>query len=187
VELQLFVTQGSGAPPKLYEFKEPERIVLGRGPESPVPLDGPSISREHLAFEVRDGRVFVIDLSSNGSFLNRQRLPRGEAQRVVEEDEIGVPGYAIAFRLVTPPPEPAPQPTEPPVPPAPPAGKEKPVAPMGKEKPPEAPPPAPQRPAEKTKIVPPTPAAAPRLSKLEWFALLLIAAALGVIAVYWLS
>jgi pSer/pThr/pTyr-binding forkhead associated (FHA) protein len=180
------VSQGSGEPPKLYEFKEPERIVLGRGPESPVPLDGPSISRDHLAFEVREGRVFITDLSSNGSYLNGQRLSRGDAQRILEEDEVGVPGYSITFRLLA---EQAQQPG---------SGKEETV----EQKPPPAAPPPPQPlPSPATPASPPTPPSQvveagvpaapqprlPRLSAIEWTVLILVVAAAGLVALYVLN
>jgi pSer/pThr/pTyr-binding forkhead associated (FHA) protein len=138
---------------------------LGRGPESPVPLDGPSISREHLAFEVRDGRVLIADLSSNGSFLNGQRLSRGVAQQIVEEDEVAVGGYKISFRVVS-----EPKPVEPP-----PTPKEQPAKQPTQDRgrsEPQVPPS--DRPASRL----------PQVSMLEWSVLLLLAAVLALVALY---
>lgn len=71
------------------------RLVLGRGPESPVLLDGPLISREHVAFEYQDGRLSLEDLSANGSWLNGQPLVRGRRYEVTEADRVQLPGYEM--------------------------------------------------------------------------------------------
>ncbi len=169
VELQLFVSQAAGEPPKLYSFPEPARIVLGRGPDSPVPMDGPAVSREHLAFEVRDGRVFVSDLSSNGSFLNGQRLKRDDPQRIIEEDEVRAAGYSFAFRLISDEPPPPPK-ADPKKSASEPAAKAQP-APGGA-----AEPPVPEKKRRRF-----------RLSALEWIVLLLAGASIALIVLYVLS
>ena len=69
------------------------RLVLGRGPESPVALDGPLISREHVVFEFREGMLTLEDLSVNGSCLNGQALKRGQRYEVTEADRVQLPGY----------------------------------------------------------------------------------------------
>lgn len=71
------------------------RVAIGRGPESPVLIDGPLISREHFAFETVNGRLSVTDLSSNGVWLNGYRLPAGQPYLVNESDLLAVPGYDI--------------------------------------------------------------------------------------------
>jgi predicted component of type VI protein secretion system len=71
------------------------RVVLGRGPESPVALDGPLISREHIAFELVGGRLCVADLSANGSWLNDVQLQAGRRYPVTEADRVKVPGYEL--------------------------------------------------------------------------------------------
>lgn len=76
------------------------RLVLGRGPESPVALDHPLISREHLALEYQDGRLSLEDLSVNGSWLNGQSLVRGRRYRVTESDLVQLPGYEIRCAIV---------------------------------------------------------------------------------------
>jgi predicted component of type VI protein secretion system len=71
------------------------RLVLGRGPESPVALDGPLISREHVAFEFREGKLTLEDLSVNGSWLNGQTLQRGRRYEVTAADRVQLPGYEL--------------------------------------------------------------------------------------------
>ena len=81
------------------------RLALGRGPESPVVLDGPGLSRDHLAFEADTSAVYVLDLSANGTWLNGRRLTAGKRQPVTSADRIEIPGYTI--RCLASPPAPA--------------------------------------------------------------------------------
>src|SRR5262245_10104783 len=78
---------------------EPEQFVLGRGPSSAALLDGPGISREHVAVSVNLSDVFVTDLSVNGAWLNGRRLSQQEKQRVQNEDVVEIPGYELVFRF----------------------------------------------------------------------------------------
>jgi pSer/pThr/pTyr-binding forkhead associated (FHA) protein len=78
---------------------EPEQFVLGRGPSSAALLDGPGISREHVAVSVNLSEVFVTDLSVNGAWLNGKRLSQQEKQRVQNEDVVEIPGYELVFRF----------------------------------------------------------------------------------------
>ena len=77
-----------------------ERMVLGRGPDSAVPLDAPGISREHLEVQTENSTVFLTDLSSNGTWLNGARMPPRRRCKVGEADLVELPGYEIRFRLV---------------------------------------------------------------------------------------
>ena len=78
----------------------PGRLVLGRGPESPVALDGPLISREHVVFEFREGMLTLEDLSVNGSWLNGQALKRGQRYEVTEADRVQLPGYEFRCAIL---------------------------------------------------------------------------------------
>jgi pSer/pThr/pTyr-binding forkhead associated (FHA) protein len=70
-------------------------VTLGRGPESPVPLDETGISREHLRLHIDGNALFVTDLSSNGTWLKGQRLTRGEPHPVKSAEAIRIPGFEI--------------------------------------------------------------------------------------------
>lgn len=70
-------------------------LTLGRGPESPVLLDGTGISREHLRLHSEGDGLFITDLSSNGTWLNSQRLLRGKPHPFTPVDVIKVPGFDI--------------------------------------------------------------------------------------------
>lgn len=85
-------------------------VVLGRGPESPIQLEGTQLSREHLAFTAVDGVLAVTDLSSNGVWLNGQALPKKTSVLCGPFDEVRIAGYVMTARLLTPPqPVPAPE------------------------------------------------------------------------------
>jgi type VI secretion system protein ImpI len=105
------------------------RFVIGRDPESPARLQGPGISREHLAVEPNAGRFFLHDLSSNGTWVNGSKVEKGQPREIREGDLIEIPGYQIDVRIgrapavpppptavppppaAVPPPQPAPEPS----------------------------------------------------------------------------
>lgn len=72
-----------------------DRVLVGRGPDCAVLLDGQGISREHLALEGDEANVFIIDTSSNGTWVNGKRLPQNGRSKVEHNDLIEVPGYEI--------------------------------------------------------------------------------------------
>lgn len=76
------------------------RMVLGRGPDSAVPLEAPGISRDHLEVQVEDSALFLTDMSSNGTWINGARMPQGRKCKVKEDDFVELPGYEIQFQLV---------------------------------------------------------------------------------------
>lgn len=119
MELLVFVASGETEPEE-HRFEDPGRIVLGRGPQSPIALDGSAVSREHLSLEVRGGALWATDVSSNGSYFNGRTLTPGAPQLVGPSDEVRVGDYTVRFRVVADEPEPpAPAPSERPVPPPP--------------------------------------------------------------------
>jgi len=73
-------------------------LVVGRGAEQGVLLDGPDLSREHLVLTTDGTDIYVTDLSSNGTWLNGVRLRRSIRSRVRMGDSVEVPGYALTVR-----------------------------------------------------------------------------------------
>jgi predicted component of type VI protein secretion system len=74
-------------------------LIIGRGAEKGVLLDGVDLSREHLVLTTDGTNVYVTDLSSNGTWLNGTRLRRSARTRVVVGDSIELPDYVLTFRL----------------------------------------------------------------------------------------
>jgi predicted component of type VI protein secretion system len=81
-----------------------DRLVVGRGPESTLPVDGPAISREHLFIEANGDGVVVTDVSANGCWINGARIPKSRRTPVREFDLVEVPGFEIRIRAVDAPP-----------------------------------------------------------------------------------
>ena len=87
-----------------------QTVVLGRGPDSPVQLEGSLISREHFALTNSDSRITVRDLSSNGTWFKDERLSRDSQVQIRDGDSIFVPGYRVEFQIPTQEPQEAPSP-----------------------------------------------------------------------------
>ncbi len=77
-----------------------EGVVVGRNPaQAGTLLDHPEASREHFRLTVRGNELVVTDLhSTNGTFVNSERLEAGAEAAVGDGAEIGV-GSAITLRL----------------------------------------------------------------------------------------
>ncbi len=73
-------------------------LVIGRGAEEGILLDGPDLSREHLVLTNEGNGIFVADLSSNGTWVNGARLRKMVKTRVGTEDSIELPGYVLQVR-----------------------------------------------------------------------------------------
>ena len=99
MEVQLLVRSSSEQASRDYVFPIKQRVVLGRSPESAVPLEGTSISREHLALELVGENVYAIDLSNNGTWINGNRLKKEERVQLSSGDSLELPEYQISFHI----------------------------------------------------------------------------------------
>ena len=84
-------------------------LVMGRGAEQGILLDGPDLSREHLMLSQEGDDICLTDISVNGTWLNGTRLRKSVKSLVRPGDSIEVPGYVLSFHLA----EQAEAPTEP--------------------------------------------------------------------------
>ena len=82
------------------QLGSPTGVVVGRNPAQAGALLGhPEASREHFQLTVRSDELVVTDLhSTNGTFVNGERLEAGGEAAVADGAEIGV-GSAITLRL----------------------------------------------------------------------------------------
>ena len=78
-------------PPTAQVFPLGEEVTIGRAPGCSVPLaDDTYVSQLHARIYVRDGKPFVEDLgSTNGTFLNRDRLSKTMPLRRGDKLQIG--------------------------------------------------------------------------------------------------
>jgi pSer/pThr/pTyr-binding forkhead associated (FHA) protein len=65
-------------------------------------LEGAGISREHFRLHSESDRIFVTDLSSNGTWVNARRLSPGESHPVTSLDAIQIPGFEIRIEVPEP-------------------------------------------------------------------------------------
>jgi type VI secretion system protein ImpI len=100
VELLLKVKSKADASVQNVRHSVDGPVVLGRGPESAVPLEAPGISREHLEVQVEDSSLFLTDMSSNGTWINGARMPQRRKCKLRDGDFVELPGYEIQFQLI---------------------------------------------------------------------------------------
>jgi class 3 adenylate cyclase len=81
------------------------RLLVGREcagvePSRRLILDNPAISRDHVELRSEPGRgAHLVDMSTNGTWLNGRRVERGEAIPLRDGDRIELGGQELLFRL----------------------------------------------------------------------------------------
>ena len=64
-------------------------INIGRSPENQVVIDDMTISRNHAKIEVDDAnKIFITDISSNGTYVNGQRLFVNLRKQILRGDKV---------------------------------------------------------------------------------------------------
>jgi tRNA A-37 threonylcarbamoyl transferase component Bud32 len=102
------------------EFKlNADRLVMGRRSACPIPVADAKASREHACINMRNGSIFVQDLSRNGTLLNGKPAEKAEPgspmkfgdqirigdtvmeliDQSAEPIEIEIPGYQIIEKV----------------------------------------------------------------------------------------
>jgi predicted component of type VI protein secretion system len=99
MDVRLFITSKNDGQQQQITLSDPKQFVLGRGSSSVALLDGPGISREHVAVSVDRSQIFVSDVSVNGTWINGARLPQQQKRRLEPSDVVEIPGYEFAFQI----------------------------------------------------------------------------------------
>jgi sigma-B regulation protein RsbU (phosphoserine phosphatase) len=77
-----------------------DATLLGRQHDSHICLSGRAVSRHHARIARNDGAFLIEDLdSSNGTYLNGQRLPPHVPTPLTERDSLQIGPYVFALRL----------------------------------------------------------------------------------------
>jgi adenylate cyclase len=88
MRLKLVSTDGTQS----FELREGPALIVGRAPNSDVPIFDPTISRRHAELECGNGGFAIRDLgSSNGTYVNGEKV----SQRAI------VPGDVLTFGKVS--------------------------------------------------------------------------------------
>lgn len=75
-----------------------KNLSVGRTPDNDIALGDPFLSKKHARFTVREGQVFLEDLdSSNGTFVNGNRLSKGADSLLADGDKIRMGNVEFLF------------------------------------------------------------------------------------------
>ena len=79
-------------------------MTLGRGPSNDIVLPDPDrmLSKNHCVVEDHNGNVLVVDLSTNGTFLNYSKIPLGKTPTPLNSGDVLCVGtYELVVEIVS--------------------------------------------------------------------------------------
>ncbi|KIN75697.1 type VI secretion system-associated FHA domain protein TagH [Sulfitobacter mediterraneus] len=77
-------------------------LTVGRGPANDLVLPDPDrmLSKNHFVLEEHDGRYVIVDLSTNGTFLNYSKVPLGRTPKPLNSgDVLSAGGYELVVEI----------------------------------------------------------------------------------------
>ncbi|MAY87800.1 MAG: type VI secretion system-associated FHA domain protein TagH [Pseudooceanicola sp.] len=96
--------QSSGTVPgnaRPVEMRGPS-LTVGRGPANDLVLPDPDrlLSKNHFVIEDHNGNVMIVDLSTNGTFLNYSKIPLGRTPTPLNNgDVLGLGTYELVIEI----------------------------------------------------------------------------------------
>ncbi|MEO1849463.1 MAG: FHA domain-containing protein [Psychrobacter sp.] len=77
-------------------LKVEDSLSVGRGGDNDVVLGSKQVSRNHAILSILDGQLYVKDLdSSNGTFINDQRIAGNESNQLQADDTLGFASFSF--------------------------------------------------------------------------------------------
>jgi pSer/pThr/pTyr-binding forkhead associated (FHA) protein len=88
-----YLVQENGKPVRVEEGQE---ITIGRAFDNSIYIDDASVSRHHAVIKWKKGMMYITDLSStNGTFVNSEKITSGYYYELNYSDEIRVGNIAL--------------------------------------------------------------------------------------------
>ena len=73
-----------------------DSLSVGRGSDNDLVLGSKQVSRNHAQLSVLNGQLYVTDLeSSNGTFINDERIAANESKHLAAEDTLGFASFSF--------------------------------------------------------------------------------------------
>jgi len=86
-----------------YTFNQ-EQILIGRSENNDIVLKDSVVSRLHAAVQQKKNQHLVIDKSTNGTFVNKNRIDK--QVQLADNDKIRIGAYSLVYRVDPPPQKP---------------------------------------------------------------------------------
>src|SRR5581483_11509678 len=97
--MAMLLTLRGPEPGKQYPLKD-GRTTVGRQVDCAICLNSKQVSRQHAHVLFQDGQHFIEDLgSSNGTYLNGQRLPARTPTPITERDMLQIGPYIFGLKV----------------------------------------------------------------------------------------
>ncbi|MCB1332966.1 MAG: type VI secretion system-associated FHA domain protein TagH [Roseivivax sp.] len=77
-------------------------LTVGRGPANDLVLPDPDrmLSKNHFVIEDHNGNIVIVDLSTNGTFLNYSKIPLGRTPTPLNDgDVLSLGGYELVVEI----------------------------------------------------------------------------------------